>query len=309
VSTRSTGVDPNAHSPAYDELAASLRSRPFNADTTPIEDLRAGFEKFAASWANPPAVVREPASAGGVPGEWSRPQNSRDDAAVLYLHGGGYSIGSIPAYRDLSARIAFATDVPVLTLDYRLAPENKYPAAVEDAVAAYQWLTDRVPAGRIVVAGDSAGGGLSMALTLALRDSGQTLPSGVVLISALLDLAHSGASVERNADLDPIVTPAGSHSYAQRYLALTDDPRTPLASPLFGDLSGLPPLYIEVGTAECLLDDSLRLARRARDAGNDVELDVWPDMFHIMPFFASRVPEAALALEHITEFIRRRIPT
>ncbi|MGY1806213.1 alpha/beta hydrolase [Blastococcus sp. SYSU D00669] len=283
-----------------------LRSRPFNADTTPVAELRAGFERFAAGFADPPPVEREPVDAGGVPAEWAHPTSAPVSAAVLYLHGGGYTIGSIAAYRDLSARLAVAADVPVLTIDYRLAPEHRFPAAVDDALAAYDWLCARVDPARIVLAGDSAGGGLAMATAVAARDAGRPLPGGLVLISPLADLAHTGASVARNADLDPIVTPAGSHAYAERYLGPDGNPLHPLASPVYADLSGLPPVHVLVGTAEVLLDDSLRLARRARDAGTSVDLDVWPDMIHILPFFASRVPEAQLALAAVADHVRRR---
>lgn len=298
------------HSAEFEELLARLRARPFDADTTPVADLRANFERFAASIADPPPVTTEPVDAGGVPAEWARPGGGLSDAAVLYLHGGGYSIGSIPAYRDLSARLAVSTGVPVLTVDYRLAPEHRFPAALDDALAAYRWLLDAVPAERVVVAGDSAGGGLAAATALAAGRAGLPLPGGLVMISPLGDLAHTGRSVQVNAPVDPIVTPAGSHAYAERYLGPDGDPFHPLASPVFApseELGALPPCYIYVGTAEVLMDDSLRLARRMRDAGARVDLDVWPDMIHILPFFAARVPESATALGRIADWIRSSI--
>lgn len=298
------------HSAEFDEFVAQLRSRPFKADTTPVPDLRAGFERFAAGLADPPAVTTEPADAGGVPAEWARASGAAAGAAVLYLHGGGYTIGSVPAYRDLSARLAVGCGVPVLTIDYRLAPENRFPAAVEDALAAYRWLTAAVAPDRIVVAGDSAGGGLAAATALAARRADLAPPGGLALISPLADLAHTGRSVSANASLDPIVTPAGSHAYAERYLGPGGDPYDPLASPVFadpGELAAFPPTYVQVGTAEILLDDALRLARRLRDAGVPVDLDVWPDMIHILPFFASRVPEARVALAAVVSFVRARV--
>jgi epsilon-lactone hydrolase len=292
-----------AHSPEFVSFLADLRSRPFNADTTPVEQLRSGFETFAASFADPPPVVTEPVDAGGVPAEWARPSEAR--GAVLYLHGGGFTIGSIPAYRDIAARIAVASRCAVLTVGYRLAPEHRFPAALDDAVAAYRWLV--ASHDRVVVMGDSAGGGLTLSTAVVARDAGDPLPAGLALLSPLLDLAHTGRSVEVNADVDPIVTPKGSHSYADRYLGPDGDPYDPLASPLYASLEGLPSTYVQVGTAECLLDDSLRVARRLRDAGVDTDLDVWPDMVHILPFFASRVPEAAAALEAVAGFVRQRM--
>lgn len=310
VAAHPAAADVNGHSPEFGELVAQLRARPFKADTTPVPDLRAGFERFAASLADPPAVATEGVDAGGVPAEWARATGAAPDAAVLYLHGGGYAIGSVPAYRDLSARLAVGCGVPVLTVDYRLAPENRFPAAVDDALAAYRWLTASLAPERIVLAGDSAGGGLAAATVLAAGRTGVPRPGGLALISPLADLAHTGRSVTANAHLDPIVTPAGSHAYAQRYLGPDGDPYDPLASPVFAapaELAAFPPTYVQVGTAEVLLDDALRLARRLRDAGAPVDLDVWPDMIHILPFFASRVPEARAALAALVDFVRKRL--
>ena len=298
-----TAAAPGEHSPEFHELIATLRAKPFKADTTPVPELRASFERFAADLADPPAVETEQVDAGGVSAEWARDAGARSDAAILYLHGGGYSIGSVQSYRDLSARLAVATGVPVLTVEYRLAPEHRFPAAVDDALTAYRWLLATVPPAGVVFAGDSAGGGLAVSTALAARDQGVPVPGGLALASPLTDLAHTGRSVQVNAPLDPIVTPAGSHAYAERYLGPDGDPRHPLASPLFADLAGLPPAYIQVGTAEVLLDDSLRLARRLRDSGTRVDLDVWPGMIHILPFFASRVPESRRALASMASFV------
>jgi monoterpene epsilon-lactone hydrolase len=293
-------------SPEFEKLMEFLRERQFNAATTPIEQLRAGFERFAAAIADPPPVRTRAVDAGGVPAEWATAEQGIPDAAVLYLHGGGFGIGSIASYRDLSARIATEAEVSVLTLGYRLAPEHPFPAALDDAMAAYRWLRDSMPASRIAVAGDSAGGGLAVSLVVALRDAGEPLPAGVVTFSPLTDLTHSGSSIKTQAALDPLVGPESSRSYAHRYLA-GHDPEDPLASPLFGDLWGLPPVHIQAGTAEVLLDDALRLARRLRDAGVSVDLDVWPEMVHILPFFAARVPEARAALRNGARFLRDRL--
>jgi epsilon-lactone hydrolase len=307
VSDHGTPAHPAlGHSPEFGALLQRLRARPFAADVTPVAELRERFESFAAAFADPPEVDLETVDANGVSCEWARPPGGDPRGAVLYLHGGGFTIGSVPAYRDLSARLAVQTGCAVLTVEYRRAPEHRFPAALEDAVTAYRWLTGSVDPSTVVVAGDSAGGGLSLSTGLVARDRGLGLPAGLVLISPLADLAHTGRSVELNAAVDPVVTPAGSHAYAGRYLGPDGDPFDPLASPLFADLTGLPPTYVQAGTAECLLDDALRVARRLRDAGVPAELDVWPDMIHILPFFASRVPEAAAALAAVVSFVRAR---
>jgi epsilon-lactone hydrolase len=294
-------------SPEFERLVADLRVRPFNPHLS-VEDARAEWETFASQLADPPAVDREPAVANGVTVEWSYPQGRNPSGAVLYLHGGGYNVGSIASYRDLTARITVGTGAAVCIVEYRLAPEHPFPAAVDDAIAAYTGLLDQIGAGRIVVAGDSAGGGLSAALTLAARHLGLPTPAGLAIVSPLADLSQTGASVRRNIDLDPLVTPHGSHANARRYLGSHTDSGNPLASPIYADpvdLACFPLTYIQVGTSEILLDDSLRLARRLRDAGAVVDLDVWPDMIHILPFFASRVPEARAALAAWNDAIGR----
>ncbi|MFC9839635.1 alpha/beta hydrolase [Rhodococcus sp. NPDC127530] len=291
-------------SPEFTELVGRLRRSPFRADTTTVPELRANFEKFAASFYNPPTAEFVPDSANGVDVEWVRTPGCDRSRVVLYLHGGGYSIGSIAAYRDFCARISDGSGSAVLSVGYRLAPEHQFPAALDDAVTAYRWLLDTgVPADRIVVAGDSAGGGMTVATMVALRDAAVALPAGAVCISPLADLAHTGESVHEKAYADPIVTPEGSHSYAVRYLGEHGDPTDPLASPLYADLHALPPVLIQCGTAEVLLDDSLRLARKIRDAGGVVDLDVWPGMIHIFPFFASTIPESQQALRYLTAFV------
>ncbi|WP_009478630.1 alpha/beta hydrolase [Rhodococcus sp. JVH1] len=291
-------------SPEFTDLVERLRQSPFRADTTTVPKLRANFEKFAASFYNPPAAEFVRDNANGVDVEWTRVPGCDRSQVVLYLHGGGYSIGSIEGYRDFCARISEGSGSAVLSVGYRLAPEHRFPAALDDAVTAYRWLIDSgVHADRIVVAGDSAGGGLTVSMMVALRDAAIALPAAAVCISPLTDLAHTGASVLEKAYADPIVTPEGSHSYAVRYLGEQGDPTDPLASPLYADLHSLPPVLIQCGTAEVLLDDSLRLARRIRDAGGSVDLDVWPEMIHIFPFFASKVPESQRALRYLTAFV------
>jgi monoterpene epsilon-lactone hydrolase len=273
--------------------------------TGPIEDQRAAMD--AASLAAPPpeGVSVEPAELGGRPAEWLTPEGVGRDAAVLYLHGGGYCSGSLDSHRDLAARIGIASGCAVVTLGYRLGPEDPFPAAVDDAIAAYrQLVADGIPPERLVVAGDSAGGGLTMALLLALRAEGIPGPAAAVCLSPWVDLTQSAPSYQELADRDPMVSKEDLAGLADAYLAGTD-PRTELASPLLAaDLSGLPPLRIEVGADEVLLDDATRLAARATAAGNDVTLTVWPEMIHVFQAFPGVIlPETDLSVAAIGEFV------
>jgi monoterpene epsilon-lactone hydrolase len=286
----------------FTELVERLRSRPFNAAVVPIEDQRATFEQFAATFSDPPPVTLEPVEIGGMSAEWAHPDAPIGDTAIVWVHGGGYTLGSVNSYRDLAARVAVLTCTPVLTFDYRLAPEHPFPAALHDTVAVVRETMSTT--GRVVVGGDSVGGGIAVASALAMRDLYRTVPHGLALVSPKTDLTQSGRSISANADVDPIVSPDGTTENARRYLGDHADPRDPLVSPLFGDLTGLPQTYLEVGTAEILLDDSLRIARKLRDSGVPVDLDVWPDMIHILPFFASKLPEAQNAMVALTDAIR-----
>jgi acetyl esterase/lipase len=225
----------------------------------------------------------------------------------MYLHGGGYVIGSTRSHLDVVARLACATAGRVLSVDYRLAPEHPFPAAVDDAVAAYRWwLGEGVDPRHCVIAGDSAGAGLAIAMLVALRDAGDPLPAAAVCFSPWVDLEGIGASMIRNAQTDPNINLEELLIVADLYLAGAD-PRTPLAAPLHADLRGLPPLLILASSAETLLDDSMRLAKRARQAGVRVRLDVWQHMVHAWPVLAALLPEGREAIEQVAEFVRRAI--
>jgi len=271
-----------------------------------IDQMRAGMEAATAAM-QPPADVRfEPVKAGGVPAEWTHAPGSSDAHTLLYLHGGGYCLGSIVTHRALVAELSRASGAAVLSLDYRLAPEAPFPAAVEDAVAAYRWLLEqgRKPA-QLAIAGDSAGGGLTLATLLALRDGGTPLPAAGVCLSPWTDMTGSGDSMKTKAAVDPMVQKDGLDKLAAAYVG-GKDPRTPLASPLFAKLEGLPPLLIQVGTAETLLDDSTRFAERARAAGVDVSLEKWEDMIHVFQAFAFVLPEAREAIGRIGAYLKER---
>lgn len=254
----------------------------------------------------PADVVCQPVDADGVPCEWiTVPAVAADPAGVMvYLHGGAYALGSIDVFRPFLAQLARATGTRVLAVDYRLAPEHPYPAALEDAVTAYRWALDVAGCAppQVVVAGDSAGGGLALAALAALRDAGAPLPAGAVCISPWLDLALTGASMRGKARVDPILSYEILDEYARLY-AGAHDRTNPLISPLYADLRGLPPLLIQVGTEEVLLDDAVRCADRARAAGVAVTLDVVDGMFHVFQMVGA-LPETQSARQEIAVFVK-----
>lgn len=247
-------------------------------------------------------------SAGGVDGEWIAASGARQDKAILYFHGGGFRLGSVSSHRGLIARIADASGCRILAINYRLAPEHRFPAPVEDAVATYGWMLDQgLTPGNIAFAGDSAGGNLVLATMLSLRERGLPLPLAGVLMSPWTDLAATGTSYLSRADTDPIHARSMILALARTYLGDDGDPRHPLASPLYADLAGLPPLLIQVGDRETVLDDSTLFADKARDAGVDVELQVWDGMIHVFQMFGAELAEARQAVDSIAGFVRRHL--
>ena len=288
-----------------DVVRAHLAKLP-PSDSLTTAERRAQYERAEKVFPTPPDVKVERVNVPAAPAEWLRPPSAVPGSVVLYLHGGGYVIGSPRSHRHLAAAIAGAAGASALLLDYRLAPEHPFPAAVEDATAAYRWLLDQAIAPEhIVIAGDSAGGGLTVATVLALREARVPLPAGGVCISPWVDLTCSGASYRTKAEADPIVQQAAVEEMARAYLGAAA-PRTPLASPLFADLRGLPPLLIHVGSDEVLLDDSTQLADRARAAGVDATLEVWDRMIHVWHWFLPMLDEAETAVDGIGRFIRTR---
>jgi monoterpene epsilon-lactone hydrolase len=253
----------------------------------------------------PPELIVEQVNAGGVSCLWARMPGTPAERTILYLHGGAYVVGSAIGYLGFAAALSRAADARVLLVDYRLAPENPHPAALEDAITAYRWLLTSTPAALTVVAGESSGGGLAVALLAALRDAGDEVPAAVVSISPWVDMTLSGASLDERAHLDPFTSRAGLEMNAGAYLQ-GQDPSTPSASPLFADLAGLPPTLILIGTNDALLDDSLRLADCARDHGVAVTMSVVDGMYHMWPIMFSFLPEAHQAVEDIGEFVRTR---
>jgi epsilon-lactone hydrolase len=273
-----------------------------------VAALRQLWEVLAARSIVPDEVGWEPVTAGQVACEWVHGPINRGGQTMVYLHGGAYVIGSAATYRELIGRLSMATGMWVLAPDYRLAPKDPFPAAVDDALAAYRWLLGAgIEPGHIAISGDSAGGGLALATLLALRDAGEQLPAAAVLLSPWTDLTCSGDSYVSRAESDPLFTREALVQLAGHYLDGAD-PTSVLASPIYGDLKGLPPLLVHVGSDEVLLDDSTRLAERARAAGVDVELKVWDGMWHDFQRFAGRgVIEAQESIDLIGAFIKKRV--
>jgi phosphinothricin tripeptide acetyl hydrolase len=293
-------------SPQLQIVVDMLRSAPAVAGADVLA-MRRNMDAAVAAVPVPEGVAFTKVRANGVPAEWTAAAAARDDVAIVYFHGGGYVMGSLDTHRGLCARISQAARARVLSVGYRLGPEHPHPAAVDDAVAAVRFVREQgVAPRRTAVAGDSAGGGLTLATLVALRDAGDPLPAAGMCISPWTDLAFTGESIVTKAAEDPMVRAADLRLMADAYLA-GRDPKAPLASPLYADLAGLPPLLVQVGSAEILLDDSVRVAERARRAGVDVELRVWPDMIHVWHAFAQILPEGQQAVNELAAFFEKRL--
>ncbi|MEX2205907.1 MAG: alpha/beta hydrolase [Myxococcota bacterium] len=287
----------------HEMIVQMLTARP-RIVAASVAETRAGFEQLTQMFPLAADVTHQSVDAGGVPAEWVSVPESRADRAILYLHGGGYVIGSPSTHRELASRIARATQARALVIDYRLAPEHPFPAAVEDATAAYRWLLGTgVSASRIAIAGDSAGGGLTLATLLALRDARQPLPASGVCMSPWTDLEGTGASAQPGGADDPLLDLAGLREMGAHYASAS--PRDPLAAPLYASFRGLPPLLIQVGTRELLLDDSTRVAAKAKAEGVDVTLEAWDGLIHVWQLFGPNVPESEQAVARIGEFARK----
>lgn len=276
------------------------------AGERPAAEMRAGLEAMVGSFPLEPDVRVESVTVGGMQAEWITSPAVSPAHVVLYLHGGGYVVGSLNTHRDLAARLGRAAGTRVLLIDYRLAPEHPHPAAVDDAVAAYRWLLAAgVAADHLVIAGDSAGGGLTLATLVALRDLGVPLPAAGVCFSPWVDMEATGDSMDTMPN-DPMLNRALILHFARFFLG-TADPRTPLAAPLYAELRGLPPLLIQASRDEVLLDDATRIATKARDAGVDCALDLTAEVPHVWQIFAGILPEGQQALDRAGMFIRRRL--
>ena len=294
-----------AKSPELEQVIALVKGREIDESQGATEGRRRSFEKMVDGFSIDVPAVYSRVNAGGVTAEWVTAEGASESGVVLYLHGGGYIIGSPRTHRALMAKLSQESGASVLGLDYRLAPEHPFPAPVEDSVAAYRWLlSEGYDPARIAVAGDSAGGGLTVAMMVQARYVGLPMPGAGVCISPWVDMEGLGDSMETRAEADPMVGKENLMISAKTYLG-GSDPRAPLAAPLYADLHGLPPILIQVGDAEVLLDDSTRLAGNAREAGVKVQIDVWDDMIHVWHLFAPILPEGQQAITQAGDFIRK----
>jgi monoterpene epsilon-lactone hydrolase len=286
---------------ALDEI---LRHGPLDVGGDVVEQ-RAIFHEMISGTPLPEDVSAEQGELGGVPVVTVEVPGIDPSAVVLYFHGGAYALGSAPDSVGLAADVVRRVGVRAISVDYRLAPEHPFPAATDDAVAAYRaLLAEGVPSERIAFVGESAGGGLVAATLLALKDTDLPQPASAAVFSPWADLTVSGASATGKAEVDPALTADALRTRARDYLG-DRDPATPLASPVFGDLTGLPPLLIQVGSHEILLDDAVRLAAKAGEHDVPVELQVWPEVPHVFQAFAALLDEADSALNSAAEFIKR----
>ena len=285
---------------------AAMRQQiePFKGTMTGPE-AREAYDAIMEQTPDAPGVDYERGAVGGVPGIWCRPQDAAPEAVILYLHGGAYVFGSAQAYRHLAGQIAARVNASAFVADYRLAPEAPFPAAVDDARAAYRGLIDG-GAQRIAIVGDSAGGGLALALLSIIQAEAGAGPRAAVAMSPWTDLALTGPSMAERADEDPMLTRAMLATTGGSYLH-GHDPRDPLASPLSGDLVGLPPIQLHVGTSEILLDDSRRYVARARRAGVEATAHIWEGMPHVFPASVGTLEAAERALETIAAFLQEQL--
>jgi monoterpene epsilon-lactone hydrolase len=281
----------------YEDLA------PLTPEPTHL-DLRQAVDAMYAKVPLPPDIEVEEADADGVRALWVRAPGVSDDRLVVHFHGGAYIANSPDNYREYGYRLSRATGARVLLGGYRQAPEHPYPAPHEDCQTVFRWAAKHVAPGRIAVSGDSAGSGLALAVSILQRDAGDQLPAALALVSPYINLAADTDAYVTNAGVDVTATREAILGLAQVYLQGRDPKATPLASPVYADLAGLPPMYIAVGGYELLLDDSRLLAERARDAGVEVELEIAAEMQHVYTAYACILPEARTTFENIGRFIK-----
>lgn len=273
----------------------------FVTDAPSLEDQRAGYEETLAATPIAEDISIEPFRIGSMDADWVSAPNSQSDRIILYFHGGGYVIGSNVGYREFAGRLARATAARICVINYRLAPENPFPAAVDDAVSAYEYLlSNGFGANQIAVAGDSAGGGLTLAALVRLRDQGIELPASGVCFSPWIDLEGTGASAQPGGADDPMLAKEGLVGMATLYAG--DDLTNPLAAPLHAELNGLPPIQIFVGTREVLLDDARRARDKIEQSGSEVSYFEGEGLIHVWPVLAPDAPESADALQRVAQF-------
>ena len=273
-----------------------------------VEKKRKNLESRVFLFRKPRDVRVEQVLIEGVSCEWLFPPNSNKNCVIIYLHGGAYTAGSPNTHRGIAARIGKTSEIPVLFIDYSLAPENPFPAALEDVIAVYKWLIEqrKFKPNKIIIAGDSAGGGLSLSTLIKLRDDNIPLPAAAVCLSPWTDLAITGDSIETKTEEEVMLTKKELQQAADIYLKDTDN-KNPLASPLYADLKGLPPILLQTGTKEIILDDTIRFAEKAKKAGVEVISDIWPGMWHVFQIYGNLMPESKRALKEIGKFIKESL--
>ena len=289
-------------------LDAMLREAPQPSGRLPVERMREGFARFMRSFPFPAGVRGTPTKLADRPAVLVEPDGDARTGTILYFHGGSFSLGSPETAMVLTAHLVRRTGVRAISLDYRLAPEHPFPAAIEDCLAAFRSLLDSgIDAASIVFAGDSAGGGLTVTTCLAARDVGLPMPAAIAAFSPGLDHTRSGASMSTKEGIDPFFTTDGMGHTGEMYLD-GQDPNQPLLAPaVLADLTGFPPILLQVGTNELLLDDSVRLAARARDADVDVILDITAGAPHVFQAFVGRLDESDQALERAALFLTQHL--
>ncbi|GCE08220.1 alpha/beta hydrolase [Dictyobacter aurantiacus] len=289
-----------------------LTQKTATGEPVSLAERRLAYERSVETYVGHPIPLPEgmrvePIDVDGVPAEWLSPAVANTNAVLLYLHGGAYILGSPASHRDLVARLSVAAGIPALLINYRLAPEHVFPAALDDALTAYHWLLSKgYSAQHIVLAGDSAGGGLTLALLQTVRDRNLPLPAAAALISPWTDLAGTVKSRSAQEAVDPIFSGDTINALAHFY-AGAENLSNPLLSPIYADLHGFPPLRIDVGRDEVLLDDSLLIAEHARAAAVPVELTVWDDMWHVFQAYAAVLPEGQQSLAKMGSFLRQTV--
>jgi epsilon-lactone hydrolase len=289
------------------EAFRMFRDQSLNKPQASLAEMRMNAIAFGNLTAEPSDVTCTAVDAGGVPAQWLTPQGAATDRVLMYVHGGGYVMMSAETHRKMVSHIAKATGCRALNVDYRLAPEHPHPAPVNDAVTAYQWLLAQgIKPSAIALAGDSAGGGLCLGTALKLRDLGIALPAALVPISPWTDMEGTGESMHTRATLDMIVSAPAIKELSGVFLQ-GGDARDPYASPLYANLKGLPPTYIQVGDEEVLLDDSVRFADLAKKAGVDITLEIFPEMQHVFQIAAGTMPEADAAVAKIGAWLKARL--
>jgi epsilon-lactone hydrolase len=290
-----------------DRTAVLAMLREHGAQNLTLAEQRARMDGLGDLFPMPDGTEVAPAEIGGVSGEWVRARRTHSDAGLLYLHGGGFAVGSPKSHRHLAAAIGEASGLPLFVANYRLAPEHPFPAALDDATAAYTGLLESgLSPARLAIAGDSSGAGLAIATLVALHEQNIPLPVCAVCISPWVDLTQSGNTFRTHAASDPTISKQRLDALAAEYLA-GRDPKTPLASPIFADLRGLPPLLLQVGAREVLFDDTMQLRARAEAAGVEVSAETWGGMWHVWPFYYPMLSEGRDAIARIGAYLKARI--